>query len=82
MSSTIKITRYTGLDFELYVIKYFQNKIESCKDRGIEWNLTLVDVHRLLSTKRCKYSGIPLTHAKAGVVGERISVSQIVRLNE
>lgn len=53
-------------DFELWVANYYKAKVESCKDRGIEWNLNLISVRNLLSAKVCGYTGMPLTTPKVG----------------
>lgn len=64
MSATEK--RFIGVAFELYVAKYYQNKVNQCNQRGIDWHLTINDVRRILARKKCAYSGIDLTHTSAG----------------
>jgi hypothetical protein len=48
-------------DFNSLVCLKFLYKKASCMERGIPFELTLRDVERLLKTKRCYYSGVPLT---------------------
>lgn len=48
-------------DFNSLVSLKFLYKKASCLERGIRFELTLRDVERLLKTKRCYYSGVPLT---------------------
>lgn len=47
--------------FDAWVSRFYQNKIESCKRRGIEFNLSLISVHNILRAKYCFYTGIELT---------------------
>lgn len=54
-------------EFELFVLSYYQAKVQSCKDRGISFELNLVSVRNLLSAKKCGYTGLPLTRGKKGV---------------
>jgi len=60
-------TKPFSQDFELFVISYYQNKVQSCKDRGIEFKLNLVSVRNLLSAKKCGYTGLDLTRGKKGL---------------
>lgn len=53
--------KFTSAEFELFVARYYQNKVESCKDRGVEWKLSLISVRNLLKTKKCPWTGIILT---------------------
>lgn len=53
-------------EFELFVTNYYQNKIQSAKDRGIEFKLNLVSVRNLLRTQKCPYTGITLTVPRQG----------------
>lgn len=53
-------------DFELWVANYYKAKVESCRDRGIEFKLSLISVRNLLSAKYCGYTGMELTRNKAG----------------
>lgn len=41
--------------------KFLQLK-QSADSRGIEFDLTLTGVRNLLNAKRCKYTGVKLTH--------------------
>jgi len=54
-------------DFEMFVLSYYQNKVQSCKDRGIEFKLNLVSVRNMLSAKKCGYTGLELTRGKKGL---------------
>lgn len=47
--------------FDAWVSNYYRNKIESCKRRGIEFDLSLMAVHNILKAKYCYYTGIKLT---------------------
>lgn len=49
------------VDFELWVATYYKNKAQSCRDKGIAFNLNLTSVRNLLSAKVCGYTGMPLT---------------------
>lgn len=60
-------TKPFSQDFELFVLSYYQNKVQSCKDRGIEFKLNLVSVRNLLSAKKCAYTGLELTRGKKGL---------------
>lgn len=53
--------KFTNTEFELFVAQYYQNKVDSCKDRKIEWKLSLISVRNLLRTKKCPWTGIVLT---------------------
>lgn len=53
-------------EFELFVTNYYQNKVQSAKDRGIEFKLNLVSVRNLLRTQKCPYTGITLTVPRSG----------------
>lgn len=57
-------TKEFDQDFELFVISYYERKVESCKTRGIEFKLNLISVRNLLSAKRCAYTGMLLTRGK------------------
>lgn len=58
--------KFSNAEFELFVANYYTNKVQSCKDRGIEWKLSLISVRNLLRTERCPYSGIKLTMPRSG----------------
>ena len=60
-------TKPFSQDFELFVLSYYQNKVQSCKDRGIEFKLNLVSVRNMLSAKKCGYTGLELTRGKKGL---------------
>ena len=55
------------IDFELYVANYYRNKVNNCKSRGIEFNLSLQSVRNLLSAKKCPYTGVALTRPRDGI---------------
>jgi hypothetical protein len=57
------MSRYKpGIEFDKYVARYYVNKLQQCKDRKIEFKLTLVQVKNMLRAKRCQLTGIELTH--------------------
>lgn len=58
--------RFTGIEFEYYVAKFYANKVSHCKQDGKEFALTLPDVRRLLNVKCCQYTGMKLTHQFVG----------------
>lgn len=47
--------------FELFVARYYKNKVDDARNRGIEFKLNLVSVRNLLRTQICPYTGLPLT---------------------
>lgn len=53
-------------EFELFVANFYKSKVESCKDRGIEFKLNLVSVRNMLRTQICPYTGITLTVSRGG----------------
>ena len=53
-------------DFELWVANYYKSKVDSCRDRGIAFNLNLMSVRNLLSSKVCGYTGMQMTVPKIG----------------
>lgn len=55
--------------FEIWVSNVYRNKIRSCKDRGIEWNLSLISLRNILRAKCCFYTGIALTRPPIGNKG-------------
>lgn len=46
---------------EITIARYYVYKHKNATNRGLEFTLTFNDIRRLLSTKRCKYTGIELT---------------------
>lgn len=58
--------RHEGIEFEVFVSKYYINKVNSCKQSGKEFALTLTEVRNLFKIKKCQYSGVDLTHKGAG----------------
>lgn len=82
MVANSKLTnRHTGIDFELYVARYYTNKIDSCKQDGKEFSLTLPDVRRLLGQKYCAYTGLPMTHPKVGTTQPRYTDISLDRID-
>lgn len=53
--------KFQSAEFELFVAEYYTNKVKSCKERGIEWKLSLISVRNLLRTQKCPYTGLDLT---------------------
>ena len=51
------IARKNQLEFDAGVAAYYQGKLSSCKDRKIQFELTLMECHALLSAKICHYTG-------------------------
>lgn len=56
----------TGFEFDSYVARYYVQKLQQCKDRGIAFNLTLTQVKNMLRAKHCQLTGVALTHTNAG----------------
>ncbi len=52
--------------FDRYVVKYYSNKIDSCRSRGIAFNLTFTQVKNMLRAKYCQYTGVELTLKPSG----------------
>lgn len=50
-----------GMEFDTYVAAKYLSKKHNAITRGIDFNLTLSDMSKLLKTKKCHYSGITLT---------------------
>lgn len=57
-------TRYTGLQFDIYVARYYLSKLQNAKQRNLEFRLTLTQVRNMLRTKVCPLTKVPMTHAK------------------
>ena len=47
--------------FEKKVAQFYLSKSQSCRKRGIAFELSLMSVRNLLRAKRCYYTGVPLT---------------------
>ena len=72
-----------GLDpvrLDLKLIKKYQGKVDNARSRKIEFNLTYAQYKRIMTRKRCAYTGVELTmHMHSGsptgndVTLERIS---------
>jgi|SRR5437870_1513405 len=66
--------------FELYCAKHLVWKSENAKKRGIEFTLSFTSMKNLMSSKRCYYTGLPLT--KSDGSGEmRLSDATIDRID-
>lgn len=48
--------KYNDLESKLIVVEKYTQLLRSAKSRNLEFNLTLSDVHKLLSRKTCFYS--------------------------
>lgn len=68
------------LEFDRFVVQYYQNKLTSCKARGIAFNLTFLQVKNLLRAKKCQYTGVELTHTQ-GPSGQRGTDLTIERID-
>lgn len=54
-------------EFEVIVARKYMNKVDSCKQRGVSFELTIAQFRHLLTKKRCAYTGIAMTmHTGAG----------------
>ncbi len=51
----------SDVDIDILVVKFYANKVRSCKERGIEWQLTFAQTKTLLKAKKCYYTGVELT---------------------
>jgi hypothetical protein len=51
----------TPMVFEVVAVNKYINKVDSSRKRGIEFALTFSEYRRLLSRKRCAYTGITLS---------------------
>lgn len=58
--------KFQSEDFELFVAQWYQNKVQSCKDRGIEWKLNIISVRNMLRTRKCPYTGVTMTVPRQG----------------
>jgi len=46
---------------DMALAEFYLYKVKSSKERGISWDLSLADVKRLASRKRCEYTGVAFT---------------------
>ena len=53
------------VEFDRYIVQYYMNKVDSCRSRGIAFNLTFTEVKNLLRAKKCQYTGVALTHTNS-----------------
>lgn len=51
-------------EIDAIVARYYANKITSCKNRKISFELTFAEVKSLMKRKRCAYTGILMTKSK------------------
>lgn len=49
------------VQFDKMVAQYYVNKVQSCRTREIEFNLTFTQVKNMLRAKKCQYTGVTLT---------------------
>lgn len=69
------------LEFDRYIVQYYSNKLNSCKSRGIAFNLTFLQVKNLLRAKKCQYTGVELTHTMSNTGGQRDTDLTIERID-
>jgi len=74
-------TLHERLEFDRFVVQYYQNKLISCKARGIAFNLTFLQVKNLMRAKKCQYTGVPLTHTQSGSSTQRDTDLTIERID-
>ena len=55
------------IEFDKMCVTYYANKLQSCGQRGIEFNLTFTQVKNMLRAKKCQYTGVSLTKHKSSV---------------
>ena len=67
--------RLTGIEFDKFVARVYSNKVNSCRDSGLEFSLSLTQVKNMLRAKRCQYSGVELTHCASGVAQKDTDVT-------
>ena len=71
-------TKEFSQDFEMFVISYYTAKVQSCKDRGIDFKLNLISVRNLLSAKKCGYTGMVMTRGKGkGQLSTDVTIDRI-----
>lgn len=56
-----EIVNNGGMEFDTLVALKYLGKKRNALSRGIEFKLTLVDMARILRSKRCYYSNVPLS---------------------
>jgi hypothetical protein len=58
----INITNHmTEIEFDIYCAKAYITKLQSCKSRGIGFELNFTSFKNLMRAKKCYYTGITLT---------------------
>ena len=53
------------VEFDKMCVTYYANKVQSCGQRGISFNLTFTQVKNMLRAKRCQYTGVTLTKSNS-----------------
>ena len=46
---------------DVKIAQFYIKKVQQCKDRGIVFDLSFMQVKNMLKAKRCQYTGLPLT---------------------
>lgn len=54
-----------SVEFDLWVAKKLQSKLNQCKSRDIEFGLTFTCMKNLMKAKRCFYTGLTMTRPKS-----------------
>ena len=69
------------VEFDRYLVNYYMNKLDSCKKRGIAFNLTFTQVKNLMRAKKCQYTGVALTHTPFATQTQRDTDVTIERID-
>lgn len=56
----------TSIEFETRLASKYLNIRRSAEGRGLEFNLTIADIRKLLKAKKCAYTKIDLVYAPSG----------------
>lgn len=56
------------VEFDLYVARKFISKRDDAKSRGLAFEMTLTSMRNILKSKKCYYTGFPLTKPTGGNV--------------
>lgn len=65
---------------DVSLVRKYISKSENAKDRGIDFGLSFTDYKRLMSIKRCQYSGLPFnepSNAKSAGMFSRRTIERI-----
>lgn len=66
------------IEFESLVARKYRDKLSSCKQRNIDFALSLSQFRNLLMRKTCAYTGIPLTIHQQGNPGNSdVSIERV-----